>query len=217
MTYLLSVLAILGLELLVAALIWLWWQTLKSQQEQFHHATKDTYAKLSDMVEATAKESHQALTSALDTAASLEKDVEKQSHAIADHAQSLIKKQTEWQNDTNKKLWLAYEDTLNQETKNASEQLTELLKTQTQQLTEQVQENLHETQETLRQNLASDLQSAEAEIAKYKQTEVERIHTAAQNITQQVVTDLIGRELTPTDHHKLVISQLTKALSSLKS
>lgn len=217
MTYLLSVLAILGLEVLVAALIWLWWQTLKNQQEQFHLKTKDTYAKLAQMVEDTARESHQALTSALKTAESLESDVQKQSQALADHAQETIKKQTEWQNTTNQKLWVAYQDTLNQETKAAGQQLNHLLTEQATRLNQQVTQSLQETQQTLRQNLESDLKQAQSDIESYKKAEVDRIHAAAQQISHEVISDIIGRELSPTDQHELVLAQLTKALTTLKS
>lgn len=217
MPYLLAVLAILGLELLVAALIWIWWRTLKIQQEQFHTKTEDTYAELAKIVEDTAKESQEALTSALAKADSLEKEAATQSQAMAKHAQGMIEKQSEWQDLTNKKLWLAYEDAMNQETKAASAQMTTLLTEKAMGVSDQVAQDLQQTQAAFRRNLETQLQKAEAEIEAYKQSEIERIHTAAQSITSEVVMDTIGRELSPTDQHQLVKTQLQKALISLKS
>lgn len=214
--YLLYTAAILGLEVLVAGLIWMWWQTLKTQQNQFHASTKQTYDKLSKLVEDTTREAQQTLTSALAKAEKLEKEVETQTQAIADHAHDLIKQQTKWQTTTNQKLWLAYQDTLNQESKAAIQQLNQLLTQQSDNLSEELKASVKEVQTELKTKVSEALIKAEADIETHKQTEIKRIHEAAQSITEQVARDFIGQNLEPKDHHTLVMNQLSKALAQLK-
>lgn len=67
------------------------------------------------------------------------------------------------------------------------------------------------SQEVISQRINEAFDRAEKEIEVYKQEQIKKVEQKAKEISQRVITDVIGRSLNETDQEKLIIASLNEA------
>lgn len=211
--YLVYILAILGLEVLLVGLIWLWWRALKQQQESFHHATRDTYQELTEIVHRTTTEAEKVMAEALKTAARLQLTAHHHVEEIEQQTVDLLNKQSTWHETTLPRLLEKYQTEIGDEARHTIQLIQQMMKQRLENLDVAVAQELRQTTLTMRDTLKVKLETTEQEIEAYRLDQVRKLDQKSEQILSQVVKDLLGRTLTPADHHQLVKNALHQALA----
>jgi len=216
--YLVYILAILGLEVLLVGLIWLWWKALKQQQAAFNHATQDTYQELTAIVKKTTTEAEKVMEDALKTAAQLQLTAHKHVERIEQQTEDLLTKQSTWHEKTLQSLLTTYQTDISAETHKNIQLVQDLMKQRLDTIDVAIAQELRQTSLAMRDTLKAKLAASEAEIDAYKVNQIKQLEAQSQTVVKAVVKSLLGKTLTPADHHQLVkqaIQQLTTSSTHL--
>ena len=208
--------AILALEVLVALLIYIWWKTLKTQQTQLEYASRDTYQELAKIVKATSEEAKKVLAKAFQTVSQLEKDTQAETDKFRQRTGALWDAEGEWQTKNHQEILEQYHKIIATETAKVIKDLGQSLTKDMTLLHDELADTIESTRAEVRQEISTKIKAAEAEIEKYQQSEVERIHGLAENIVKDVSAEMFQRTLTPTDQHQLVLKQLQQSAGTFK-
>lgn len=211
--YLVYILAILGLEVLLVGLIWLWWRALKQQQEAFHSATRDTYTELTKIVQKTTAEAEKVMEEALKTAARLQLTAHKHVEEVEQQTVDLLSKQSSWHETTLQRLLEKYQTDIGDETRKNIQMVQQLMKQRLDNLDVAVAQELRQTTLTMRDTLKVKLETTEQEIEAYRLDQVRKLDQKSEQILGQVVKELLGKTLSPADHHQLVKNAFKQALA----
>ncbi len=210
--YLVYILAILGLEVLLVGLIWLWWRALKQQQASFNHAAKDTYEEMTRIIENTTLETEKVMAEALKTAAHLQQTAQRHVEDLEQQTTDLLTKQRQWHEATLTELLGNYQREVGLATHRDMHMVQQLLQQRLGNLDTVIAQDLSQATHEMRDILGQKLEKVESELEAYKTAEVERIARTSHTIVQQVTKDLLGKTLSPADHHQVVKQQLEQAL-----
>jgi len=210
--YLVYILAILGLEVLLVGLIWLWWRTLKQQQETFNQATQGTYTELTRIVEKTSHEAERVMAEALKTAAHLQQTAHRHAEQLEQQTEDLVTKQNQWHERTLQDLMTRYQTDISTETHKNILLVQQLMEQRLSTIDTAITQDLQQTSTEMRAVVRQKIEASTAAIEAHQAGQIKIIEAQSQAIVQRVTRDLLGKTLTPADHHQLVSQQLTQAL-----
>lgn len=215
--YVFYIIVILALEGLLVALIWLWWKALRQQQQAFQHATKDTYAELTNIIQKTSHEAEKVMDDALKTAAKLQLTAQNHVEKLEQQTEDLMAKQSHWHEKTLSELLEKYQNEMANQTRKNLQTLQQTVSEKISVLDGVISQEIQNGGAEIKKTLSTQLTAAQKEVAEFREEQIAAVHTQAEKIVSQVAREMLSKSLTIQDQHQLVRQQLLQATTQEKS